>query len=149
MTTQEKYDKMSDSAKDREDWMNRKWRPYMAWMYMVVCTADFLFFPILWSVIQATSGTGEVKDQWDPLTLQGAGLFHIAMGVVLGLTTWGRTQEKINGIGGMQPSGAIVTTTYGSQSATSVNAVVTRPVSKPAVKPVIEPVIRPRPDPDD
>jgi hypothetical protein len=29
------------------------------------------------------------------LTLQGAGFFHIAMGAVLGVTAYGRTQEKI------------------------------------------------------
>lgn len=152
MTTQEKYEKMNPSAQAREDWMNKKWRPMMGWMYMIVCIADFIVFPVLWSVIQASSGTGQVKDQWNPLTLQGAGLFHMAMGVVLGLTTWARTQEKLNGVNGipgMQPNGAIVTTTYGNQSAQSVNAVVTKPVVKPAVKPVIEPVMRPRPDPDD
>jgi murein DD-endopeptidase MepM/ murein hydrolase activator NlpD len=31
------------------------------------------------------------------LTLQGAGLFHIAMGAVLGLAAYGRTQEKLAG----------------------------------------------------
>jgi hypothetical protein len=33
--------------------------------------------------------------QWNPLTLQGAGFFHIAMGAVLGISAYGRTQEKI------------------------------------------------------
>jgi len=31
------------------------------------------------------------------MTLQGAGLFHMAMGAVLGLAAWGRTQEKLSG----------------------------------------------------
>jgi hypothetical protein len=31
------------------------------------------------------------------LTLQGAGLFHISMGAVLGLAAYGRTQEKLAG----------------------------------------------------
>jgi hypothetical protein len=35
--------------------------------------------------------------QWQPLTLQGAGLFHIAMGAVLGIAALGRTQEKMAG----------------------------------------------------
>jgi hypothetical protein len=35
--------------------------------------------------------------QWSPLTLQGAGLFHIAMGAVLGIAAFGRTQEKLAG----------------------------------------------------
>ena len=86
----------SESEKKKEDWMNSKWRPMMGWMYMAVCSADFMLFPVLWSVIQVIGG-GEVKTQWQPITLQGAGLFHIAMGAVLGIAAFGRTQEKMAG----------------------------------------------------
>ena len=86
----------SESEKKKEDWMNSKWRPMMGWMYMLVCTMDFVGFPVLWSLLQAFSH-GAVNTQWQPLTLQGAGLFHIAMGAVLGLAAFGRTQEKIAG----------------------------------------------------
>ena len=96
MSTAEDYAKMSDSAKKKEDWMNNKWRPMMGWMYMAVCTADFILFPILWSIVQVHGG-GEVKAQWVPITLQGAGLFHIAMGAILGIAAYGRTQEKMAG----------------------------------------------------
>jgi hypothetical protein len=87
--------KQSESEKKKEDWMNSKWRPMMGWMYMVVCTMDMVIFPILWSLLQTTTGTQIT--QWNPLTLQGAGLFHIAMGAVLGIAAFGRTQEKLNG----------------------------------------------------
>ena len=80
----------------KEDWMNSKWRPAMGWMYMAVCVMDFVAFPILWSLLQSLSH-GQVTSQWQPLTLQGAGLFHIAMGGVLGLAAYGRTQEKMAG----------------------------------------------------
>ncbi len=96
MATAEEYAKMSDSEKKKEDWMNNKWRPMMGWMYMVVCMADFVIFPILWSIVQVHGG-GEVKAQWMPITLQGAGLFHIAMGAILGIAAYGRTQEKMAG----------------------------------------------------
>ncbi len=96
MATAEEYAKMSDSEKKKEDWMNNKWRPMMGWMYMVVCMADFVVFPILWSIVQVHGG-GEVKAQWMPITLQGAGLFHIAMGAILGIAAYGRTQEKMAG----------------------------------------------------
>jgi hypothetical protein len=118
---QKKYAEMSDSEKKKEDWMNSKWRPMMGWMYMVVCMADFVLFPILWSTIQAVGG-GQVHTQWQPITLQGAGLFHIAMGAVLGIAAFGRTQEKLGGAnnGGIQPSmmptSQSVTTTFGSPS---------------------------------
>jgi hypothetical protein len=76
------------------DWINNKWRPVMGWMYMLVCTCDFVVFPVLWSVLQALTH-GNVSSQWQPLTLQGAGLFHLAMGAVLGVAAYGRTKEKL------------------------------------------------------
>jgi hypothetical protein len=96
MPTQEEYKKMSDSEKKKEDWMNSKWRPMMGWMYMAVCMADFVVFPVLWSFVQAIHG-GSVQTQWNPITLQGAGLFHMAMGAILGIAAFGRTQEKMAG----------------------------------------------------
>ena len=95
----------SASETKKEDWMNSKWRPMMGWMYMLVCTMDMVIFPILWSLLQTTVGTG--LTQWNPLTLQGAGLFHIAMGAVLGIAAFGRTQEKLGGAnnGGIQTPG--------------------------------------------
>jgi hypothetical protein len=83
-------------ANDNTDWINKKWRPVMGWVYMLTCTMDFVVFPILWSLLQALS-KGNVTSQWQPLTLQGAGLYHIAMGAVLGIAAYGRTKEKIEG----------------------------------------------------
>lgn len=85
----------SVSEQKKEDWMNTKWRPMMGWSYMLTCIADFVLFPILWSLIQMI-GEGKVEMQWQPITLQGAGLYHIAMGAVLGIAAFGRTQEKLN-----------------------------------------------------
>jgi hypothetical protein len=86
---------MAKSASDRrqEDWMNRQWRPMMAWMYFVVCIADFIIFPILWSFVQGYYH-GNITEAWMPMTLQGAGLFHLAMGAILGIAAYGRTKEK-------------------------------------------------------
>ena len=83
-------------ANDNTDWINKKWRPVMGWIYMLTCTMDFVVFPVLWSLLQAMS-KGSVTMQWQPLTLQGAGLYHIAMGAVLGIAAYGRTKEKIEG----------------------------------------------------
>lgn len=90
------FEMSTSSAITKEDWMSKKWRPMMGWVYMSTCTFDFVIAPILWSILQAYSG-GAVTSQWMPLTLQGAGLYHVAMGAVLGLTAFGRTQEKIAG----------------------------------------------------
>jgi len=86
----------SESEKKKEDWMNSKWRPMMGWSYMLTCICDFVVFPVLWSVLQALTH-GNVSSQWQPITLQGAGLFHLAMGAVLGIAAYGRTQEKLGG----------------------------------------------------
>ena len=85
---------MADENKN-EDWMQKKWRPAMGWMYMIICTLDMAIFPVLWSLLQVF--THQTVTQWSPLTLQGAGLFHLAMGAVLGIAAWGRTQEKVAG----------------------------------------------------
>jgi hypothetical protein len=97
MVSQKEYNEDTDTEKKKEDWMNSKWRPMMGWMYMAVCICDFILFPILWSIHQAVD-KGQVNLQWNPLTLQGAGLFHIAMGAVLGIAAYGRTQEKLGGV---------------------------------------------------
>ena len=78
-----------------EHWLTSKWRPAMGWMYMAVCTMDMIIFPIIWSIAQVV--TKQPISQWDPLTLRGAGLFHMAMGAVLGIAAFGRTQEKVAG----------------------------------------------------
>jgi hypothetical protein len=78
-----------------QNFINTQWRPLMAWLYMATCTFDFLVAPILWPIFQAASGIAEVKP-WLPITLQGAGLYHLAMGAILGITSWQRSQERIS-----------------------------------------------------
>ena len=94
MAEEQKQISEPEKKKD-EDWMQKKWRPAMGWMYMLICTLDMGIFPILWAVIQTLNHQPLI--QWNPLTLQGAGLFHIAMGAVLGISAFGRTQEKLAG----------------------------------------------------
>jgi hypothetical protein len=99
------YNHSSDSEQKKEDWMNAKWRPMMGWMYMGICLFDFVLAPIFWTSIQAVFHGG-INTQWQPLTLQGGGLFHVAMGAVIGISAYGRTKEKLEGVaGGGQPMG--------------------------------------------
>ena len=84
---------MSIIRADRE-FINKTWRPMMAWTYMAICISDFILFPICWSLLQAFQD-GVVSSQWHPITLEGAGLLHIAMGAVLGIAAYGRTKEKL------------------------------------------------------
>jgi hypothetical protein len=91
------------------EWMQKLWRPAMGWMYMLICLADMIVFPVLWSLLQAV--THSPITQWNPLTLQGAGLFHIAMGAVLGISAFGRTQEKLAGTAANPTATATISTT--------------------------------------
>jgi len=93
---------MGEEVKKEEDWMQKKWRPAMGWMYMIICILDMAVFPVLWSILQVLMH--QTVTQWNPLTLQGAGLFHLAMGAVLGIAAWGRTQEKVAGAASNAPS---------------------------------------------
>ena len=117
------------ASKPQEDWMARRWRPAMGWLYMAVCACDFIVFPVLWSMCQAVYHIIPFV-QWQPLTLQGAGLFHLAMGAVLGIAAYGRTKEKMAGAeqGGLSNGpdlsagfGAGAGTTYVPPNATTMN----------------------------
>lgn len=83
-----------------EHWVIRYWRPMMAWQYMAVCLFDFIIAPVM--VIMYYSFMGGDYVQWKPLTLEGGGLYHLAMGAVLGITSWSRGQEKIKELTGQQ-----------------------------------------------
>jgi len=85
------------AEKKEESWINSKWRPVMGWLYMATCAFDFIAAPVGWAILQALLKL-PVK-QWEPLTLQGAGLYHLAMGAILGVAAWSRGQEKMAGIG--------------------------------------------------
>jgi hypothetical protein len=85
----------SASEKKKEDWVNAKWRPMMGWVYMATCVTDFILFPVLWSMLQAA--LNQPVTAWQPITLQGGGLFHLSMGAIIGVSAFGRTREKLAG----------------------------------------------------
>lgn len=88
---------MSDSMPEEEKfqrWVAKTWRPFMAYTYIGICIFDFIIAPILWAIVQAMQGT-KLTTPWVPMSLQGAGLFHAAMGAILGVAAWGRSKEKL------------------------------------------------------
>jgi len=70
--------------------IRRYWRPAMAWLYFTIIGMDFVIFPILHAAY-AASTTG-----YQPFTLQGGGLFHIAMGAIVATASIGRSWEKMS-----------------------------------------------------
>jgi len=105
MTKENKKEEKVQKKAD-EDWMTKKWRPMMAMMYMTCCLFDFALFPIMFTVVQfwEVQAANDAFRQWVPITLQGGGLFHVAMGAVLGVSAYGRTQEKVAGASNVSTS---------------------------------------------
>jgi hypothetical protein len=93
----------------------------MAIMYMACCASDFIVFPIMFTIVQfwENEAANDAFRQWVPITLQGGGLFHIAMGAVLGISAYGRTQEKLGGAASNAPIGTTNATNLPSSGFTT------------------------------
>lgn len=91
--------KVLDETNSKGEWMQKYWRPCAAFMYMTCCLCDFAIFPIMFTVVQfwEEQASNDAFRQWVPITLQGGGLFHVSMCAVLGVSAYGRTQEKLAG----------------------------------------------------
>jgi hypothetical protein len=83
-------------ANHTHSWFDQSWRPSLAYSYLFICIFDFVLAPILWSVVQVIQQTNVI--QWNPITLQGAGLYHLSMGAILGVSAYGRSKEKLASI---------------------------------------------------
>lgn len=73
-------------------WFASRWRPAMAWQYLVVCLFDFMIAPIMMGIYSAITGDFH---SWEPLTIRGGGLYHLSMGAVVGVAVWSRGNEKL------------------------------------------------------
>jgi hypothetical protein len=84
--------------KTSEHWMKAYWRPAMGWLYMLICLFDFVIAPVLSMLmpifLKGLGANTVTYTQWQSLTLANGGLIHLAFGAILGVTAWGRTQEK-------------------------------------------------------
>lgn len=129
---------------NKEDFMTKYWRPMMAMTYMITCLFDFVLGPILYNILQYYN-PGQNLDMWQPLTLQGGGLYHIAMGVVLGISAHGRTQEKI--AGPSLPDFSSFTPPPSSPAPAPAPVYVPAPAPAPAPEPVVIPEPAPAPEP--
>jgi hypothetical protein len=76
-----------------DDWVQSHWRPISAYVYLVICGFDFVIGPIMFTFFAGFTSTGLII--WEPLTVQGGGLFHLSFLAILGVASWTRGQEKI------------------------------------------------------
>lgn len=108
-------DRQHDRGKSEDSWVGIYWRPAAAVIYLFICVFDFVAVPtylglggeplkeIILAVKDLPSDTQTIVlnhklSSWEPLTLKGGGLFHVAFGAILGATVWSRGQERINEI---------------------------------------------------
>ena len=82
----------------KQSWF-KNWHLYAAWLYLIIILFDFLLAPMANVIILAYFHYAIV--QWTPLTLQSGGIFHIAMMAIIGISSWGRSQQMIEGIRNM------------------------------------------------
>ena len=96
-----------------ETWYSKSWRPMAAYIYMIICLFDFAIMPLYGMYAHHISISELVilslkyadpiaaytilhsSSIWTPITLMYSGMFHAAMGAVLGVSAWTRGQEKI------------------------------------------------------
>jgi len=100
-----------------EQWLVKSWRPMAAYVYLFICLTDFVFMPAFYEysnhkarmdhsvelALKFDGSTAQIEalkemrrtQQWEPITLQSTGLFHMAFGAILGVAAWTRGQEKI------------------------------------------------------
>ena len=76
-----------------DDFMTSRWRPISAYVYLFVCAFDFVIGPVMFTIFAGFTSTGLIV--WEPLTVQGGGLFHLSFLAILGVASWTRGQEKI------------------------------------------------------
>lgn len=87
----------ASAGKEPEHWMKAFWRPAMGWLYMLICFMDFVAFPMIsmfLPIIEKGFGIQMGYTAWQSLTLSNGGLIHLAFGGILGVSAFGRTQEK-------------------------------------------------------
>ena len=89
--------------RENESIFRSGWRPALGWMYIGICIFDFVIGPFFYAWFAYYTKDFADFGEWQPLTLAGGGLFHAAMGAILGVTSWTRgqyliTQEKMTSV---------------------------------------------------
>lgn len=89
--------KLSDLSWDE------RWKPIFAVVYILICIFDFIIVPSfigltrepydqLIPLVKELSPEAQLlvlqRQAWQPLTLQGSGLIHVAFGAILGVVAW-------------------------------------------------------------
>ena len=79
-----------------DDSHKQKWTYLMGLTYMIVNIADFVAFPIMYTIVQfwETQASNDAFRQWVPLTLTNGGFIHIAFAAILGISAFNKEEKK-------------------------------------------------------
>lgn len=68
----------------------------MGLTYMIVNIADFVVFPIMFTIVQfwENQASNDAFRQWVPLTLTNGGFIHIAFAAILGISAFNKEEKK-------------------------------------------------------
>lgn len=68
----------------------------MGLTYMIVNLADFVLFPVMFTIVQfwETQAANDAFRQWVPLTLTNGGFIHIAFAAILGISAFNKEEKK-------------------------------------------------------
>ena len=74
----------------------QRWTYLMGLTYMIVNLADFVVFPIMYTIVQfwETQAANDAFRQWVPLTLTNGGFIHIAFAAILGISAFNKEEKK-------------------------------------------------------
>jgi heme/copper-type cytochrome/quinol oxidase subunit 2 len=74
----------------------QKWTYLMGLTYMIVNIADFVAFPVMYTIVQfwETQASNDAFRQWIPLTLTNGGFIHIAFAAILGISAFNKEEKK-------------------------------------------------------
>ena len=67
----------------------------MGLTYMMINIADFIIFPIMYTIVQfwEVQAANDAFRQWVPLTLSNGGFVHLAFAAILGVSAWKDKKE--------------------------------------------------------
>jgi hypothetical protein len=119
-----------------DHWFHTTWRPAMGWSYFAICLFDYIIAPVANAWFSYYTKT--VYTPWVPITTQGGGLFHISMGAIIGITSYGKSQERLS-INSTQYSQPAFLTTLNQPSTTTTMMTPAPAVSAPIPKTKVVP----------
>ncbi|BDR25740.1 hypothetical protein RVBP17_2170 [Pseudomonas phage sp. 30-3] len=107
---------MSENTKPLTSDKMLNWKPLAALVYLFICVMDFVVMPVLVhqynkEMLSKISNLSEQNlvlektevlklQKWEPLTLQNAGLFHIAFGTIItGAAVFGEIRQRTKSSG--------------------------------------------------